>query len=353
MPVLISWSAARSPTTGTSRRTRHTGRPARTSVRRWASWLSGRRFTPSADPAADAEPIQTEVYEIGKRHGAADLRAWFKALYEILLDRARPALRLVRRVLRAGRDHHADPWVLRGERRTSRPPEPATLPAWRARLTALDVLDRVLGEARPLDDSFAGTRRSPVSVARPGVARLGHHRAAGSARSTPCWDQPCRARRGDPGATCLARRRPVPVPEHRHTPPWPDRRPADGPHARWGPSTPLRRVAPEGKMSRAPGRRPAEHARLAVAELDDGARRGGRARDRRSPPRRAAARSVHQVRSRRLGSAPWWRAAVRQHGAAADGWGDRGPAGICRGCLVGPGRRRGCRRACREVRGRT
>ena len=35
---------------------------------------------------ADAEAIQTIVYEIGKRHPAfADLRAWFLALYEILL----------------------------------------------------------------------------------------------------------------------------------------------------------------------------------------------------------------------------------------------------------------------------
>ena len=37
---------------------------------------------------ADAEAIQTEVYEVGKRHAFADLRAWFKALYEILLGQA-------------------------------------------------------------------------------------------------------------------------------------------------------------------------------------------------------------------------------------------------------------------------
>ena len=36
---------------------------------------------------ATAETIQTEVYEVGKRHDFADLRAWFKALYEILLGR--------------------------------------------------------------------------------------------------------------------------------------------------------------------------------------------------------------------------------------------------------------------------
>ncbi len=34
---------------------------------------------------ATAEAIQTEVYEVGKRHPFSDLRAWFKALYEILL----------------------------------------------------------------------------------------------------------------------------------------------------------------------------------------------------------------------------------------------------------------------------
>jgi lysyl-tRNA synthetase class 1 len=36
---------------------------------------------------ADAKAIQNEVYEVGKRHDFADLRAWFRALYEILLGR--------------------------------------------------------------------------------------------------------------------------------------------------------------------------------------------------------------------------------------------------------------------------
>jgi lysyl-tRNA synthetase class 1 len=36
---------------------------------------------------AEAGDIQNEVYEIGKRHDFDDLRAWFKALYEILLGR--------------------------------------------------------------------------------------------------------------------------------------------------------------------------------------------------------------------------------------------------------------------------
>lgn len=35
--------------------------------------------------AADAEAIQNEVYEVGKRHPFPDLRAWFQSLYEILL----------------------------------------------------------------------------------------------------------------------------------------------------------------------------------------------------------------------------------------------------------------------------
>ncbi len=37
---------------------------------------------------ADAEAIQFEVYEVGKRHEFEDLRAWFKALYEILLGQS-------------------------------------------------------------------------------------------------------------------------------------------------------------------------------------------------------------------------------------------------------------------------
>ncbi|MGL6044563.1 MAG: lysine--tRNA ligase [Sandaracinobacteroides sp.] len=39
----------------------------------------------AANPRADAEAIQFEVYEAGKRHGFEPLRAWFQALYEILL----------------------------------------------------------------------------------------------------------------------------------------------------------------------------------------------------------------------------------------------------------------------------
>ena len=38
---------------------------------------------------ADAKAIQTEVYEVGKRHPFPDLKSWFKALYEILLGQSR------------------------------------------------------------------------------------------------------------------------------------------------------------------------------------------------------------------------------------------------------------------------
>ncbi|MBI2584423.1 MAG: lysine--tRNA ligase, partial [Rhodospirillales bacterium] len=37
---------------------------------------------------AGGEAIQTQVYEVGKRHPFPDLRAWFRALYEILLGQS-------------------------------------------------------------------------------------------------------------------------------------------------------------------------------------------------------------------------------------------------------------------------
>ncbi len=36
----------------------------------------------------DAEGIQTEVYEVGKRHDFADLKSWFATLYEVLLGQS-------------------------------------------------------------------------------------------------------------------------------------------------------------------------------------------------------------------------------------------------------------------------
>ena len=43
------------------------------------------RYLEAAPAGATAEDLQNEVYEIGKRHPFPDLRAWFKALYEVLL----------------------------------------------------------------------------------------------------------------------------------------------------------------------------------------------------------------------------------------------------------------------------
>jgi lysyl-tRNA synthetase class 1 len=37
---------------------------------------------------ATAEALQNEVYEVGKRHGFANLRDWFKAIYEVLLGQS-------------------------------------------------------------------------------------------------------------------------------------------------------------------------------------------------------------------------------------------------------------------------
>jgi lysyl-tRNA synthetase class 1 len=51
--------------------------------------LDDRAKTLSAAPAgADAEGLQTLVYEVGKRHAFTDLRAFFQSLYEILLGQS-------------------------------------------------------------------------------------------------------------------------------------------------------------------------------------------------------------------------------------------------------------------------
>ena len=46
------------------------------------------RWLGAAGEDADAEAIQYELYEIGKRHAFANLRDWFKALYEVLLGQS-------------------------------------------------------------------------------------------------------------------------------------------------------------------------------------------------------------------------------------------------------------------------
>ena len=44
-----------------------------------------RRTLDRFDVSSDSEAIQFEIYEVGKRHNFADLRSWFKTLYETLL----------------------------------------------------------------------------------------------------------------------------------------------------------------------------------------------------------------------------------------------------------------------------
>jgi lysyl-tRNA synthetase class 1 len=47
------------------------------------------RALEAAGPGADAETLQTLIYEVGKRHPCfADLKAWFQALYQILLGQS-------------------------------------------------------------------------------------------------------------------------------------------------------------------------------------------------------------------------------------------------------------------------
>ncbi len=64
-------------------------RPALAELARWLEAFDRRAALDQASFEQGAEAIQEEVYEIGKRHGfAANLRAWFQALYEILLGQS-------------------------------------------------------------------------------------------------------------------------------------------------------------------------------------------------------------------------------------------------------------------------
>jgi lysyl-tRNA synthetase, class I len=64
-----------------TRRYRTATPPERAAIEELHEWLG-------TAVGADAEAIQFELYEIGKRHGFANLRDWFKALYEVLLGRS-------------------------------------------------------------------------------------------------------------------------------------------------------------------------------------------------------------------------------------------------------------------------
>jgi len=61
-------------------------RPPTDSERAAFEELAG--FLSNMDRNADAEAIQTEIYEIGKRHAFDPLRDWFRALYEVLLGQS-------------------------------------------------------------------------------------------------------------------------------------------------------------------------------------------------------------------------------------------------------------------------
>ena len=54
----------------------------RAALEELAGWLE------AAPDGANAEAIQFEVYEIGKRHGFENLREWFRGLYEVLLGQS-------------------------------------------------------------------------------------------------------------------------------------------------------------------------------------------------------------------------------------------------------------------------
>ena len=43
---------------------------------------------PNLEVLITAEEIQNHIYAVGKRHPFADLRAWFQALYEILIGQS-------------------------------------------------------------------------------------------------------------------------------------------------------------------------------------------------------------------------------------------------------------------------
>jgi lysyl-tRNA synthetase class 1 len=53
-----------------------------------AAMLDLRARLDALPEGAEAEPIQNEVYAVGKAHGFENLRDWFKALYEVLLGQS-------------------------------------------------------------------------------------------------------------------------------------------------------------------------------------------------------------------------------------------------------------------------
>ena len=109
---------------------------------------------PAPDAEADAEAIQYELYEIGKRHGFANLRDWFKALYEVLLGQ-------------------------------SEGPRFGTF-----------VAIYGIAETRTLIEARAGTRgRSRMTERRPTPRRRPSRARAGSPGASPAWTRRAERRR--------------------------------------------------------------------------------------------------------------------------------------------------------------
>ena len=81
---------------------------------------SRRHACASCPRSESAEFIQNEVYEVGKRHFAqAELRQWFKALYEVLLG-SEQGPRMGAFIKLYGRDNVVQPDRARAGRRGSR-----------------------------------------------------------------------------------------------------------------------------------------------------------------------------------------------------------------------------------------
>ena len=172
-----------------------------------AAWLA----RPGAD-GATAEAIQHEVYEIGKRHGFANLRDWFKALYEVLLGQSEGprfgsfvALYGVdnsRRLIEAALPREAAahdrarprPAGSRAQRRRLRPPQAGPAKR-RGRQPAHRRRPRRPTERPPGGAGRAGPRAGPEhravrrDVPGPPAARCGWRSAI--ARSPGCWSRRC------------------------------------------------------------------------------------------------------------------------------------------------------------------
>jgi lysyl-tRNA synthetase class 1 len=65
-----------------TRRQRAPSAQERAALAELSGWLAGQ------DEGTAAETLQFEIYEVGKRHGFANLRDWFRALYEVLLGQS-------------------------------------------------------------------------------------------------------------------------------------------------------------------------------------------------------------------------------------------------------------------------